>query len=289
MVQIALIGFGEAGRSFAAAGQWTPSAWVFDIKFAGPERSVIEKACNDAGTIACNSTAEALSKANVILSLVTADQALVAARQSAAVIAGDALYFDMNSVAPATKQAAASIIEAAGAHYVDAAIMAPVDPAGLDVPVLLSGPAAQNAAQHLTAMGFENVSTVGSEVGRAAAIKMIRSVMVKGIEALTAEMILAANAAGVVDEVLRSLGSDWLARADYNLDRMFLHGTRRAAEMDEVVKTLAALGIDPAMTIATAARQRSVGGLGVAPPDGLAAKIEAIADRRDDHARRDAA
>lgn len=288
MVQIALIGFGEAGRTFAAAGCWTPSVKVFDIKFVEADGAAM-RACTDTGVAACRSTGEALNNATVILSLVTADQALVAARQCAATIAQGALYFDMNSVAPATKQAAARVIESAGAQYLDAAIMAPVDPARLDVPVLISGPDAKNAAQQLQAIGFRNLRAVGDEVGRASTIKMIRSVMVKGIEALTAEMVLAANTAGVVDEVLRSLGSDWLARADYNLDRMLLHGTRRAAEMDEVVKTLAALGIDPAMTIATAARQRSVGGLGIAPPDGLAAKIDAIADRRDSHARKDAA
>lgn len=288
MVQIALIGFGEAGRTFAAAGRWTLPARVFDIKIGGPQREAIEKACDAVGTVSCSNSSDALSGANLVLSLVTADQALSAAKSSAAAISSGAYYFDMNSVAPTTKRAAARLIEAAGAHYIDAAIMAPVDPARLDVPVLNSGAMADNAAQHLRDLGFRNVRSVGSNVGRASAIKMVRSVMIKGIEALTAEMLLAADAAGVVDEVLQSLGTDWPARADYNLDRMIVHGTRRAAEMDEVVKTLAALGIDPAMAMATVQRQRAIGGLGIEPPDGLAAKIDAIADRRDD-VRKDAA
>ncbi len=101
---------------------------------------------------------------------------------------------------------------------------------------------------------------------------MVRSVMVKGIEALTAEMILAADAAGVTEGVLASLGGDWAAKADYNLDRMLAHGTRRAAEMEEVAQTLQELGIDPLMTRrhdhAPARDGRNAAG-GAAVPDGL--------------------
>ena len=111
---------------------------------------------------------------------------------------------------------------------------------------------------------------------------MIRSVMVKGIEALTAECVLAADAAGVIEEVLASLDASppqpgWHARADYNLDRMMVHGLRRAAEMEEVVKTLDALGTGSEMTRGTVARQRALGSLGLRDPAvGLAAKLASL-------------
>jgi 3-hydroxyisobutyrate dehydrogenase-like beta-hydroxyacid dehydrogenase len=216
------------------------------------------------------------------LSLVTADQALAVAEAAAALIAPGALFCDMNSVAPQTKQAAARAIEAAGAHYVDVAVMAPVDPARLNVPLLLSGAQAGAAEVGLRALGFGKMRVVGADVGRASSIKMIRSVMVKGIEALTAECVLAADAADVLDEVLASLDASekakpWGARADYNLDRMLVHGLRRAAEMEEVVKTLDGLGTGAAMTRGTVARQRAIGALGAkVPPDGLAGKIGVI-------------
>jgi 3-hydroxyisobutyrate dehydrogenase-like beta-hydroxyacid dehydrogenase len=90
---------------------------------------------------------------------------------------------------------------------------------------------------------------------------MIRSVMVKGIEALTAEMMAAATAAGVTDEILASLDTSesaapWRERAAYNLERMTTHGARRAAEMEEAAKTLLALGVSPVMTRGTVYRQR---------------------------------
>lgn len=219
----------------------------------------------EAGVIAASDAREALAGVPLVLSLVTADQALAAARAYAPYLAPGAIWCDMNSVAPQTKRAAAQAVEAVGARYVDVAVLAPVDPARLKVPLLVAGVAADAAVVALGGAGFTNVRSVGSEVGRASAIKMIRSVMVKGIEALTAEMMLAAEAAGVTDEVLASLDASekaqgWPDRAAYNLERMTTHGVRRAAEMEEAAKTLTALGVVPVMTGGTVERQREMAG-----------------------------
>ena len=246
MVQrITLIGFGEAGRSFVADGLGATAAYDIDPL----KRDGIAAAAN---------SQSALDGATVVLSLVTADQVIAAAQDAAQHIAKDALYFDMNSVAPDTKHVAARVIEAAGARYFDVAVMAPVEPARLAVPMLMSGPHAADGIAILTQIGFTNVRALPGDVGRASSIKMIRSVMVKGIEALTAEMMLAGDAAGVTQEVIASLGGDWATQAAYNLERMATHGLRRAAEMEEVAKTLVALGIDPVMTRGTVIRQREM-------------------------------
>ncbi len=289
---LALIGFGEAGRTFATAGGWS-GARVHDrlSDGAGTEGSAgMRAAYAMAGVAGCDRLADAVRGTPVILSLVTADQALAVATAAAAAIAPGALYCDMNSVAPDTKRAAARMIEAAGGHYVDVAVMAPVDPARLSVPLLLSGDRADAARVALAALGFTRIDIVGDEVGRASSIKMIRSVMVKGIEALTAECALAAAAAGVSAAVFASLDASdrpkpWSERADYNLDRMMIHGLRRAAEMEEVVKTLDALGTGSSMTRATVVRQRAIGKLGLQrPATGLSAKIGQINDDRRDAA-----
>lgn len=264
---IALIGFGEAGSTFAGAAGWGVAARTFDIR---ADRANVAAAH---GVPFASSAAEALSGAELILSLVTADAALRVAQDYAPHLAPGALWCDMNSVAPDTKRAAARFVEAAGAHYVDAAVLAPVDPARLAVPLLLAGGAVDAAATALSAAGFGNVRVVGAEVGRASAIKMIRSVMVKGIEALTAEMMLAATRAGVADDVLASLdaserGASWFSRAAYNIERMATHGLRRAAEMEESARTLAALGVEPLMTSATVRRQREAAGNPIAIPTG---------------------
>ena len=220
-----------------------------------------------AGVIAGESPADIIPHSMLVLSVVTADQSRAAAEACAKFIKPGAIWFDMNSVAPGTKRATAEVIEAAGGRYVDVAIMAPVSPLQLEVPLLLSGSCAEEAAISLQSLGFANMRVVGSEVGRASAIKMIRSVMVKGLEALTDEMMAAANAAGVADEVLASLDASektipWAQRAAYNLERMATHGLRRAAEMEESAKTLLSLGVAPVMTRGTVYRQREAAGKG---------------------------
>ena len=133
---LTLIGFGEAGRTFASAAGWKNRASVFDSQTDAPStRDLMLAAFDQAEIKTCDSLADAIRDAPAILSLVTADQSIAAAQQATLHIAPDALYFDMNSVAPDTKRAAARMIEAAGGHFIDVAIMAPVDPAQMAVPV----------------------------------------------------------------------------------------------------------------------------------------------------------
>ena len=164
------------------------------------------------------------------------------------------------------------------------AIMAPVHPRRHATPVLLAGPAAEAAAARIAALGMRP-SLAGARVGDASTIKMLRSVMVKGIEALTAECLLAARRAGVEGAVLASLqasdpGFDWTARSAYNLERMMVHGLRRAAEMREVAATLRELGLPDRLAAATADWQAELGGLGLAGgPDELADRADRIIAR----------
>ncbi|NCN85042.1 MAG: NAD(P)-dependent oxidoreductase [Sphingomonadales bacterium] len=252
MIQsFSLIGFGEAGSTFARAGGWGEAARAYDIKDKQSEYGAV-------GVTGCAGLPEAIKGSSAILSLVTAGQAKTVAEEAAQSIAPGALYFDMNSVAPDTKRISAKFIQQANGRYIDVAVMAPVHPAELSVPLLLSGADAAEGAAVLTGLGFDNIRVVDGEVGKASSIKMIRSIMVKGIEALTAEMMLAAHEAGVSDDVLQSLGPEWAEKAEYNLERMRSHGLRRAEEMQEVALTLEALGIEPLMTKATIIRQREM-------------------------------
>lgn len=276
-MQVTFIGFGEAGQAFASAPDWRAAAAAFDILTDAPERRAAKhddyRRC---GVAAADRLADAVAGSPLVLSLVTADQALTAASAAAGLLLPGTLYCDLNSVAPDTKRAAAAAVEGRGGRYVDVAIMAPVLPGRLAAPLLVSGRHAAAAVAALAALGFADVRAVGDEVGSAAAVKMIRSVVVKGIEALTAECLLAAARAGVVDEVLASLGGDWARRADYNLDRMLVHGVRRAAEMEQAATTLHALGVTPSMTRGTIDRQNELGALDLGSIAGLEAKLTAL-------------
>lgn len=284
--QVTIIGFGEAGRAFAISSTPDLVLSAYDLKQGDP---AMQAALAVAGVRRAKDAVDALTCAEAVLSLVTADQALAAAQDYAGHLTPGALWLDMNSVAPETKCAAATAVEAAGGRYVDVAVMAPVYPARRAVPLLVAGPHADDALALLSSIGFTKMRRVEGGIGAASAIKMIRSVIVKGIEALTAEAMLAADAAGVRDEVLASLDASdkpgsWTERADYNLDRMLVHGLRRAAEMEEVIKTLDALGAGSVMSRGTVERQRALGGLGITSPRGLDAKLAVLRTNREEEA-----
>jgi len=271
-VQIAFIGMGEAGS--AIVGGWEGALpgrlAAYDVKTDAPETAAaLWDRYAALGIEGRASLAEALDGADLAFSVVTADRAVEAAEAAAPMLAPGAIWCDLNSVAPASKRRAARAVEAAGGRYADVAVMAPVHPRRNMVPLLVSGPHAGDVAAILSALPMAP-RVVEGEVGAASAIKMIRSVMVKGMEALTAECVLAATAAGVADEVLASLGRshpgvDWPKQSAYNLERAARHGLRRAAEMEEVAQTLRDLGLPDAMARATVDWQRRIGGLGEAP------------------------
>ena len=140
--------------------------------------------------------------------------------------------------------------------------MEPVYPKQHLVPLFLSGNSTSPAKPILTALPL-NFSIIDGPIGRASSIKMVRSIMVKGMEALTAECTLAATAAGVLDEVLPSLKTghphiDVETHATYNFERSIVHGLRRAAEMEEVSKMLRDLGLPNNMSQASSVWQRKI-------------------------------
>jgi 3-hydroxyisobutyrate dehydrogenase-like beta-hydroxyacid dehydrogenase len=265
---LCFIGFGEAGQAIAAglrdAGTVGPmSAW--DILFPKPEGEKLVKAAESIGVRRASSAADAVRDAAIVITAVTAASSVEAAKSVKAHLAGKPFLLDINSVSPGRKQDTVKLLGDA-ARYVDVAVLAPIYPARHQTPLLLAGPDAEAIAPTLAALGMR-ATIARTETGAAAAIKMVRSVMIKGIEALTMECFVAAARAGVIDEVAASLknnypGLDWATVVPYNLERMASHGERRAAEMEEVADTLRELGVEPLMATATVQRQREMGQIG---------------------------
>ena len=266
--RLCFIGFGEAGQAIASglreAGVASIAAW--DILFPRDEGAALKQAGEKIGARLATSAADAVANSDIIVAAVTAASSLEAAQSVAPHISGNPYYLDINSVSPGRKKETARLLDGT-ARYVDVAILAPIHPKRHRTPLLLAGPHAQ-AMLPLLVDELEMQGVIASdEVGAAAALKMIRSVMIKGIEALTAECFLAAERAGITDEVATSLKNnyptlDWPKVIAYNLERMASHGIRRADEMEQVAVTLSELGIAPLMTQATVARQRQMGELG---------------------------
>lgn len=285
--RVSFIGFGEAGQAIAAglreSGIERIAAW--DILFPQAEGMRLKAAGESIGVRLANSAADAVAETDMIISAVTAASSLEAARSVEPHLTGAPYYLDINSVSPGRKQATAKLL-GERARYVDVAVIAAIHPARHKTPLLISGPHAEAISPLLNELEM-NLSVVGANTGQAAAIKMIRSVMIKGLEALTVECFLAASRAGVLDEVTASMKNnyptlDWSKIGEYNLERMASHGERRAAEMEESAATLRELGLDPLMVDSTVKRQREMGALGkqdkvrASLKSGRAAMLDAI-------------
>lgn len=281
---IAFIGFGEAASALLAGWRSREeiSCTAYDIKTDAPSPAERQAKWSDYKTadIAGQPTlAEALSNRTLVFSVVTPDQALTAAQAASAHLAPGSLYLDCNSCSPGTKRRAAAVIDDAGGRYVDVAVMAPVHPARHRTPLLISGPHYEAALAALDRLDMV-ANVAKGPVGAASSVKMVRSIMVKGMEALVTECVLAGRLAGVDEVVLASLaetypGIDWPNMAAYMMERVTKHGLRRAAELGEVSATLVELGLNGPMTRAAAEWQATIGAL---PLDPSGADYAASAD-----------
>jgi 3-hydroxyisobutyrate dehydrogenase-like beta-hydroxyacid dehydrogenase len=260
--RLGFVGFGEAAyhlvRGLREAG--VARTFAYDINTHNPKMGErISNRARETGTELMESSAALADAADVILSAVTADQAVKAAGQTAAHLTARHLYADLNSISPAAKQAVGRTVSEAGARFVEVAMMAAVPPYGHKVPMLIGGASAPEFEALMTPLGMRMEVVSTDQIGRAVAVKMFRSVIYKGLEALIFECVLGASHYGAEPRVFASLekdfpGVDFKKLADYMVGRVVVHGERRAREMEEVAATLRELGIDPMMAEATARR-----------------------------------
>ncbi len=261
-LRIGFIGFGEAGYNIAKGLRTVGgvSMCAYDINTNTPVLGTrMQQRAAETEVKLCVSSQELTAQSDILISVVTASSAIEAATQTAPFLQAQHFYADLNSVSPETKQAIAKIISAACAKFVEAAVMAPVAPYVHKVPMLLGGAHAEEFATLLTPLGMR-LEIIGGEIGAAVAVKMCRSVIVKGIEALLFECTLGATKYGAAERVLASLdetfpGLDWEKLAGYTMSRVIEHGERRARELEEVAATLRAAGVEPWMAEAIVKRQ----------------------------------
>lgn len=259
---IAFIGFGEVGQTFSrgllASGK--AEIYTYDLLFGCEAGRRLEDAVRQIGVGCCASPAEAGARAAFVFSAVTADRAEAVAAEAASWLKPGQIFVDVNSAAPSTKQRAAQAVEASGADYVEAAVMAPVLQPGLKVAILAGGPKAQAVAETLNGLGM-NLTPVSETFGRASAMKLCRSIVIKGLEALMVDCVAACEAWDVKDPVFASLNATFPSIDFHKLaadmrERVASHGIRRAAEMHEAAEMLAAAGLEPGLASAVARSQQ---------------------------------
>jgi 3-hydroxyisobutyrate dehydrogenase-like beta-hydroxyacid dehydrogenase len=241
---VAVLGLGEAGSLIAA-----------DLLAAGAVVRGYDPAVHAAeGIIDTGSEAEAVSGADVVLSVNSAKAAVDAFRAGLAGMCPDTIWADLNTASPGTKRELAAIGESRGIAVTDVAMMAPVPGRGLRVPMLASGTGAARYAELSRPFGV-NVEVLDGPAGLAATRKLLRSVFYKGMAASIVEALAAAREAGY-EEWLRDHIADELATANVStLDRIVTgtkqHAVRRGAEMEAAAQMLTELGVEPLMADAS--------------------------------------
>lgn len=277
MMRVALIGLGEVGTVLAQDLDAKLSTWDTAFDRGSP-------ASDNAASLGLSvspSAVAAVRDADLVISAVTAANDLAAAADAAPGLPDGCWFLDLNSASPSQKRAAAEVVTAAGGRYVEAAVMSPITPKRLTAPVLLGGPHAEEFAAVARDLGFVEAKPYSETVGVAAATKLCRSVVIKGMEALLTESLLAARVWGVEAEVLASLGNllpgvDWSEHAAYMVSRALVHGARRAEELREAAAMVSATGDEPVMADAVARRQDWA----ATNRDTLAPMIDALKDRK---------
>jgi 3-hydroxyisobutyrate dehydrogenase-like beta-hydroxyacid dehydrogenase len=257
---VGLVGYGEVGRILAEdlRGRGVRVS-AFDLKLAGAAGDALREHAAAHAVALLSGHAALAAEVELIISAVTASQAVSVAQACAPSLRHRTFFLDLNSASPGAKGRAASLIDSAGGRYVEGAVMTSIPPYRIRVPLLLGGPNAAALAPALEALGF--VPRVASEqLGVASASKMCRSVMIKGLEAMVIESFTTARAYGVEDAVLASLketfpGIDWEKQAAYFFQRVIEHGRRRSEEVREVAETVREIGLTPWSAAGTAERQ----------------------------------
>ena len=263
---VGLVGYGEVGRILAEdLRKRDVKVSAYDIKLGGDQAGALREHAAAFGVALSSSHADLAMQADFIVSAVTASQAVRVANACAPAVKKGAWFLDFNSASPGAKRRAAALIDGAGGRYVEGAVMTSIPPYRLKVPLLLGGSGAKELAPLVVKLGF-NAKVASEQLGVASAVKMCRSVMIKGLEAMVIESFTTARAYGVEDAVLASLaetfpGIDWEKQGAYFFQRVIEHGRRRSEEVREVAETVREAGLTPWSAQGTAERQAWVADL----------------------------
>jgi 3-hydroxyisobutyrate dehydrogenase-like beta-hydroxyacid dehydrogenase len=263
---VGLVGYGEVGRILAEdLRRRDVRVTAYDLKLGNQQAGPLRDHASTHGVALAASHADLAAQADFIVSAVTASQAVPVAQACAPSVKPEAWFLDFNSASPGAKQRVAALIDGSGGRYVEGAVMTSIPPYRIKVPLLLGGAGAAELAPLLLELGFD-AKVASRDLGVASAVKMCRSVMIKGMEAMVIEAFTTARAYGVEDAVLASLaetfpGINWEKQGSYFFQRVIEHGRRRSEEVREVAETVREIGLTPWSAQGTAERQAWVADL----------------------------
>ena len=258
LLSIGFLGFGEAGYGIAKGlkASGLKQIFVFDkFQNVSPHKQLIRSRIQDADVIMVSKVKKLAASSELIFSTVTVSRAMEIAEEIAEFLNPGHIYVDMNSTSPQTQKKISKIINKSGAAFIDAALMGAIAFFGHQIPVLAAGESAAVFQRKLSSYGMD-IRCIKGEPGSASAVKMLRSVYMKGIEALLLETMTAAQRYRISELVVESIAQSMETKPFMETVNMLIttnaiHSERRSKEMEEVAATLTEKKIDPVMTEAT--------------------------------------
>jgi 3-hydroxyisobutyrate dehydrogenase-like beta-hydroxyacid dehydrogenase len=268
-IKLGLVGFGEVGSTLGRGfrGQGLKHVMSYDkYAFDGPYSALIQKRAADAGVPLARSPEELAQHCDVIIGVTPGVNSIESAEAFAPHLKAHHVFVDFASATPKVKQAVGKALTPSGASIADASIMGTPHVDGHRLPILVSGPASERFLEMLTPWGLK-IEHVTGDLGAASGIKIMRSVVAKGLEALLVECVLGARRYGIDNAVLTSFGKFADSRpftefANFLMVTDVIHADRRGHEARMSADALEDAGIEPIMTRATAERLEWVAALG---------------------------
>lgn len=258
-MKITFIGFGETSycmaKGFIEGG--VEDIWTFDVmqdnEIFGPH---IRWRAEDAGVIVKNSLQEAVTGRDIVIAAVPTNHTVELAGQAAPFLSKGQLYVDVSASTPGEKFEVADAITGTGALLADCALLGPLTGKNLTVPQAVSGPGAKQWCHYVSTFKGTDVSFISEREGDASAIKLVRTIFIKGFNALMLEMLQAADYYNVTEEVIESISKSLDGKTfRENMQRLIpgiaVHADRRVHEIEGTIEMLDTAGIDYTMSQAS--------------------------------------
>lgn len=291
-IRLGLLGYGEAAarlaRDFSQAGFSDITAYSRSGAKAQPGDPLHQRA-QAVGVKLVKTVGTLAKKSDIIIALTPGKAALPALKKIRKYLRPDHLYIDASSNSAHNMEQAAALVGDA-AKFVDASIMGPVDIMGLKVPFVASGRHAAEFRDRMTPHGMV-INVVGSNPGDASAMKLIRSVLMKGLAMLLLETMEAAQRRNILDAVIEDSSVTFNEIPFQKIIKRYVGGTavhceRRIHEMKECLELLHDMGSTDRATKATIAMLRDMVRMGMpqqftAEPDSIHPVIDALIAARD--------
>jgi len=255
-ITLSFIGFGELAQGLAKGLKKEGLADIrtFDKAMAADSAAgkALRRIAQEMQVKVAESLKELIQGADVIFATVTPAAALVVAKAASGLLQRGQIYADLNSCTPNLKKQSQAVITASGADYVDVGVVGGISIQGHKIPCLLCGDKAAQLKELMIPYGM-NMQVIEGAVGTAALIKMLRSVVLKGIEALMLEMFMAAQEYGLEDSMMESIATtfnrgDFEKYSDMLMTTHGLHAARRCDETEMILGTIKEVGVNPFVT-----------------------------------------